>query len=118
MIPEVHKIKSGELELIAKAAQADDHYLIAPTHVVKKGGEIVGYWSVSGIPHVHLWHDSQKVTPRDSCILRNMMDTKISDLGYATYIMYCEDKSPYMPHVEKLGFHTIGKTNLLTRRID
>ena len=75
MLPSVTRFSPRELEALQAAAKADEHYVSQPTHLVKKNGEIAGYWSINGIPHVHLWHDSKSLTARDSVALRNMLDS-------------------------------------------
>ena len=57
MYPRVEKIKTiEELKLVIEEGKKDNHNLLNPTHAVKKGDEIVGAWSLAGVPLVTAWN--------------------------------------------------------------
>lgn len=117
-IPTVRPIADSlEIAQLQEAARRDDHYVLAPTHVIRKNGEIVGYWSIDGMPTVHLWHDSQALTARDSVVLNEALNQQIAGMGHNRFVCMCATHSPYYPHIAKLGFKEIFQSNLLIKEI-
>jgi hypothetical protein len=117
-LPTVHKITNLDVvKEIKSCAAKDDHYVLAPTHVVKKDGEIAGYWSINGVPSVHLWHDSSKITARDSTHLVSLIDHSVMEMDHRVYVITCASSSPYFPHMERFGFKPVFQSNLLIKEI-
>jgi hypothetical protein len=117
-IPVVRPV-SDKLQLaeIRRNAAEDDHYVIAPTHAIYKDDRICGYWSIDGMPTVHLWHDSQRINARDSLYLSESLNQNIINRGHSRFQILCSSESPYFPHVEKLGFVPVFQSNLLFKEI-
>lgn len=98
-------------DLIA-AAQADQHMVLNPTHVMLKGGKIVGYLSLNGLPMVHCWFDSQNKHALDSLKMMEHGVTAFRERGVRDFTVACADNSPFSPHMERLGFKKLGTTTL------
>ena len=76
-----------------------------PTHVVKKGGEIVGAFCLFS-PTVYWWMHTTKVKGRDSLSIFQTMSALLANEGVKDFVLPCEPKSPYFPSLtKKLGYH-------------
>ena len=110
-------IREEDIEELLDATQADNHIAIAPTHVVRKDGEMIGYASIAGIPLVHWWLDSEKGTAMDTIRVQRACEARALDSGITHYQILCSDDSPYLPKMQKLGYKFVGKTNLFVKEI-
>jgi hypothetical protein len=99
-----------------KQAQLDDHYLLAPTHVVMRDDEVVGAFNTG--PMVNWWMDSKKCGREDSRFVLMALETLQHQNGLNTYIMLCADTSPYKKRMENFGFQEVGATNIFVRKLD
>jgi hypothetical protein len=102
----------ADLDAVQAAATRDDHVVLAPTHVVVRGGDIVGYGSLAAVPMLHVWLDSQRVKARESAMLLNMAEGILSAQGLRNVIVPCDPRSPFHPYMEKLGYTRLGTTTL------
>lgn len=100
------------LESIGLAAQTDQHITLNPTHVMLKGGKIVGYLSLNGLPMVHCWFDSANKHATDSLKMIEHGVTAFRERGVRDFTVACADNSPFAPHMERLGFKKLGTTTL------
>lgn len=112
----IRRIEPNELQELRERAAQDDHVVLAPTHVVEKEGEIVGYLSIGAIPIVNVWMDSQRLGPRDSVAVLGQLDAVMDYAGQPTYFMPCDPSSPFHPVMEKLGFDPLMETQLFVRK--
>ena len=112
----VRKIQHDELESLIALAEADEHVVIAPTHVMLKDDEIVGYWSLGGIPVVSSWFDSEKLGPRDSMAALDQMESLMDTVSPGPYLLMCADNSPFFEQKERLGYKDLFNTNLIVRQ--
>jgi hypothetical protein len=94
------------------AAAADDHIVIAPSHVARLGDDLVGYASIGSIPVVNVWLDSQRVKAIDSLRLLRAAEQASRDMGIRQWLMPCAHTSPFYPHMERLGFKRLGFASL------
>jgi hypothetical protein len=116
MYPTVRKILTIEdQQKTIEAAIGDNDNMTCPTHVVEKNGEIVGAWSLAGIPLVMVWHKSDAVSARESLILKNTYDSIMNDRGTPAYFIACNDKSNYINHMEKFGYKPVWPTNMFIK---
>jgi len=97
-------VDGNDITKVAQAAQADNHYVLGPTHywVDEKTGEVRGYLSAGIIPHGHFWMHSQ-ATPRQSMeIIRSCEKiAKAKFAGVPFGIMACHPTSPFNGVIEK-----------------
>ena len=85
-------------------AQKDGHGVVHPSHVIIKGGEVVGAFSVT-LPALSWWLHTG-CTPRDSLAAFQGMDTILAERGVSSALVPCERSSPYYKLLERedLGF--------------
>src|SRR5688572_15550674 len=57
---------ANQLSALNECAAADQHVAIAPTHLVLKGEQVVGYGSLGGMPTMHVWMDTRHTNALDS----------------------------------------------------
>ena len=113
MFPVFKKINTEEeRQAVIQAALADNDRMDFPTHAVLKNGEIVGGWCLAGIPLVLGWSHTEKVKVKDSLVIKNTVNSIMNDRGARAYFIACNEKSPYMGHMERFGFHPVWSTNL------
>ena len=97
-------VDGNDITKVAQAAQADNHYVLGPTHywVDEKTGEVRGYFSSGVIPHGHFWMHSQ-ATPRESMeiIHRCEQISKERLRGVPFGIIACHPSSPFNANLEK-----------------
>lgn len=103
------------LGLLEHAAAEDDHIVIDPTHVIHKGGEIVGY--ISARPTVHWWMHTKKCGPRDSLAVMHALETLLRERGHEEYVILCATNSPYHPLMTRLGYQHLGATHAYKRTL-
>jgi hypothetical protein len=111
---------NGDPELvkaIAQAAAADDHQCIAPTHVMVKGDQIIGYLSLGGMPVVQAWFDTKNPHVLDSLKMIEHGETALAEAGAQTYMVAVSEQSPFRPHLERLGFQPVMETTLWIKRV-
>lgn len=92
-----------------EAAQADHHVTIAPTHVMIRGEQIIGYLSLGGMPVVQAWFDSKSGHVLDSLKMIEMGEAIFDSQGVKGFCVGVSADSPFAPHMERLGFKNIGQ---------
>jgi len=100
-----------------EAAAADDHTVIAPTHVMMRGEQIIGYLSLGAMPVVQSWFDSKSGHVLDSLKMIEMGEAVIASQGAAAYQVAVSENSPFAPHMERLGYKPVGKTVLWQKQL-
>lgn len=99
--------KPDDLDILVKMAKADDHVVLYPTHVVERDNQMLGYISIANVPTVLLWLDTTRAVIRDSHAVMNFYENSISDRGGQAVIVPCNDKSPFRPFIEQVGYHNL-----------
>jgi len=116
--PDVRPIVTAEeVEALKRAAAADGHQVLCPTHVVRVGGEIVGYGSICATPVVNVWLDSKRVKRRESLMLLSLCENLARDRRIASIVMPCAAASPFSPVMGALGFVRLGETVLWAKKL-
>lgn len=110
-------MRPNDANALASAAAEDDHIAVAPTHVVERAGEIVGYGSIGGMTYLGTWLHSQKVQARDSAYLLNLAENLAAMAGARILIMPCADNSPFAPHMTQLGYKSLGHAQWYLKHI-
>lgn len=117
----LHRAANEEPERIAfrvkELAAADNHCVIAPTHLMIKGEKTLGYLSLGGLPNVHAWFDSKHPHTMDSLKMIETGEAILRDKGATAYSLLCAEESPFTPHLERLGFTKLGTTVLYLKRL-
>jgi hypothetical protein len=102
---------------LVKLAEVDNHLVIAPTHILEKNGQLVGYISLGGVPTALVWTDTKLVKARDSACLLNFMENTVAASGSQFMALPCTTQSPYRPFIERLGYLNCGQHDLLIKKL-
>ena len=107
---QIRPISSNEERLqIYKEAQKDGgRNPLMPTHVVKKGGEIVGAFCLYS-PTVYWWMHTQRTKVRDSLSLFQTISALLAQDGVTNFFLPCESESPFFPILSKKLRYFCGK---------
>lgn len=100
------------LDALHVAAKADNHVVVSPTHVMVRGGQVVGYLSIGALPTVHCWFDSKHKHVLDSIKMIEHGETVGRERGLTSYAVACCEQSPFYAHMERLGYRKLGVTTL------
>lgn len=106
-------LKPEALPALVAAAKADDHAVIAATHIVKKNGRIVGYLSFNSLPTVLLWLDTKETTQNDSYQVQNFFETLATPFGGVCVPV--PTKSPFYPLMHKAGYQNMGEGSVFMK---
>ena len=104
----IKPIQSEEerLEVYEEADKDGNRHPLMPTHVVKKGEDIVGAFCLYS-PTVYWWMHTQKVKGRDSFSIFQTMGALLANDGVSKFILPCEPESPYFSLLsKKLSYHS------------
>jgi hypothetical protein len=76
---------------------------VAPTHIVTKSGQCVGYLSVGGLPVVTIYLDPEQVKPRATLSIAAVVDDIMAHRQVPLYGILLHKTSRLLPHVVELG---------------
>lgn len=107
---------SEELTRLSEAAAADNHTVLAATHLVIKEGAIVGYASLGGIPIMNVWVDSKQVRAVDTLSMMAAAEAVLAERWQAV-VVPCMPTSPLKPYMAKLGYAEIGESVLHLKKL-
>jgi hypothetical protein len=109
-LPTVRPMRTNaDFHALHEAAAADNHRVIAATHMVEKDNAVVGYCSLGAATPMLVWLDAKKVRARDSLYLLNMAENLAANAGTRTLLVPCQTDSPFHPFMEKFGYQNAGK---------
>ena len=99
---QVRPISSEEerLQIYEEAQKDGGRNPLMPTHVVKKGGVIVGAFCLYS-PTVYWWMHTQRTKVRDSLSLFQTISALLANDGVVNFILPCESESPFFPILSK-----------------
>lgn len=104
ILTRIRTIREADLPILESLAKADQHSVVFPTHVVEKGQQMIGYLSIANVPTVLLWLDTTRAVVRDSFAVMNFVENTISDRGGHSILLPCNEKSPFRPFIEQIGY--------------
>lgn len=107
-VPLVTLMQPEELADLTRAAAADGHVVVAPTHLARKDGEIVGYASIGGIMLINTWAHSRKLVARESFGLLFEVERIAAAMGAKEICLPCSADSPFARYIHKLGYAQLG----------
>ena len=110
LFPQIRKMVEADLDPLVKLANFDGHIVIAPTHIVEKDHQIIGYVSLGVLPTVLVWMDQHRAMVRDSMAVANFFETRVADAGASHVVLPCTENSPYRPYLESVGYVSLGAT--------
>ena len=108
-MPRIVPMREAFARPLNEAALADNHAVIAPTHVVLRGDKIVGYGSVGGMPMMVLWVKSGEVKARESMHLLATGEAIAASLGMKQICVPVVPKSPFYELMPQLGYTQLGE---------
>ena len=106
----------ADYEPLVIAAGKDRHPVCLPTHIVRKGGEIVGY--ISFTPSYHAWIDTQRVNAFDT--FRRVFpgaDEIAKSFGCRSIFYLTGRQSNLTPFAERIGYKHLGSTELFVKQL-
>lgn len=101
---------------LVEACVADNHFPIAPTHIVWKEGQIGGYASVGGCPTIHAWSNSKCMKAIDSLRCLRFFEQLAIKKGYAEVVVPVHKDSPFFTLFERLGYKNVMETNVFWKK--
>lgn len=81
---------------------------VAPTHIVTKRDECVGYLSVGGLPVVTIYLDPEQVKPRATLSIAAVVDDIMAHRQVPLYGLLLHKTSRFLPYVVELGGTNTG----------
>ena len=104
-------------ELIRLNTEAgwDDHSPVLPTHVFDKSGELAGYASVGQLTTINTWFHTERMKARDSIIAVSALENMTRLSGSGGILGPLSDKAPFLPVMGRLGYHNLGKANMMAK---
>jgi len=116
--PQLVRITDAALaERVKAAAKEDGHRVIAPTHAVVKGGELVGAWSMAAVPLAMVWHHAEAMGVRDSLMVKLAADAAMGQLAPpGTYWLACDRESPLHGQLERSGYAPVWPTDIFVHQ--
>lgn len=114
-------LRGRDLEELARLAQADNHELIAPSHVFIKDGEMIGCASMATVPLVLPWFHTARCQAADSLYMINQMENLMANLlplngGDLVCVPFVKG-SPFEPYIERLGYVNAGEVNIAFKKV-
>lgn len=97
-----------ELDLLRARALEDNHAVVGATHLVQRGGEVVGYLGLGQIPMVTTWFDSRRMKVRDSLGVVAQGEAILATQGARAVLVPVDPKSPLKAVMPGLGFEELG----------
>ena len=108
---QLKRIKDAEeFNLLVELAKKDNHGAYVPTHVLWKGGNRLGYFSVGspGVPIIFAWLDQDKVSPRESFNLINLIENFVALSGAVAVSFPVPKSSPFHDLMPSMGYTDAG----------
>lgn len=111
--------KPEDMEALVQAAKEDSHSVVFPTHVLKKDGKVVGYFSLApnAMPTVLAWLSTKEVPSRESFHLINAIEYQVSVNGGQAIMWPVPENSPFFPLMEKLGYKNAGQYYVFIKKV-
>lgn len=103
----------SDADSLYTAAQADNHGVAAPTHIVHKNRNTVGYLSIGVVPTVLLWLNSKQCLIRDSLEVVSFYETYLKQHNVTGFLLPVPATSPMQPYVEKVGYQLASPNSMI-----
>lgn len=98
----IRPVRESDMEALKAVAAQDGHVVVAPTYVVEKGDQMIGYIGV--VPSVLIWLDQDRSSIRDSIQVMNFYENILLAQGVHIIGVPCSDKSPLKPFLPRVGY--------------
>lgn len=120
LFPYIDRIRSEEeFQQLVDLALADNHGVFAPTHPVRKGGKLVGYFSINpkAVPIVFAWLSTKEVSPRDSFSLINVVENHVALAGANAICLPVPRSSPFYEVMLSMGYKHSGDYTFFVKQL-
>jgi ketopantoate hydroxymethyltransferase len=111
----IRHCREADVPLLQKVAEADNHTVLAPTFIMEKGEQLVGYLGL--VPSVLVWLDTERVKGRDSLQVMNFYENWLSVNGHQIIAVPCVEKSPLRQFLPRLQYVDAGDTKLFLKNL-
>jgi hypothetical protein len=111
-------LRPEDFERLKARAAADAHTVVDPTHVLKRGNEIVGYGGIGSVATLHVWVDSKNVRARESLELLNLGENLAAGLtGQRRLLVPCFEGSPFRAVLPRVGYRYWGESGFFVKSL-
>jgi len=100
---------------LLEAAAADRHKPLHVTHVIERGGAIIGYLGINSLPLYRLWFDSRQVKASDSLRLLFLIENQYRMSGAKLIGTIINTESPFYPVAARGGYLECGGDRLFLK---
>lgn len=104
-----------ELNRIACLAARDHHLLLAPSHAVIKGLDIVGHFSICNIPIMFAHLGMDEIKSRDSFNLVHVGEQIVELTGHRFVVCPISRNSPFHPIMPEMGYQEVMDVTLFKK---
>lgn len=111
----IDRVTPEDAAALHSLAAEDGHVLLAPTHIVRRKGEIIGCMSIGGAPLIQSWMHSKRAHARDSLMTFHLVEQMLKNANPCHAIVPCAAASPFFSEMESLGYANLGTMNLFTK---
>jgi len=111
--PAIRAAMTEDMPELERLASEDGHSVILPSHVVERGGQIIGALSMATVPMFLVYMSLKHATRIDSFCTNVFMQTAAKDHGDKVICVPCHVKSPLRPYMERVGYSPYGTHDLM-----
>ena len=117
-LPWVRRVVAEEVPQLEAIAAGDGHTIVAPTHIVERAGEIVGYFSIGAVPMILAWAHTKRMRSRESIHALNVAENYLATVAPgATICVPCVAGSPFEPYMAGLGYRNFGQATINLKKV-
>lgn len=108
-----------EYDKLVALAKQDKHGVFAPTHPIRKDGQLVGYFSIGQqmAPIVFAWLSTKELKARDSFSLINMVENHVYLAGAGMVCFPVPKESPFYGLMESMGYKPAGEYTFFIKEL-
>jgi hypothetical protein len=114
--PRIYPAKPEDIPLLTELATPDNHAVVAPSHVVKKDGRLIGYVSIGTIPMAVVYLNTKETTCYDSATVLNFVENTVAQFS-PIICTPCATKSPLFPYMERIGYLSYGTHEMFIKSL-
>lgn len=111
---EAQKLAKWEKRLF-ELAKADGHDVIAPTDLIMKGDDVLGYVSIANIPIIIAHYSTQHLKARDSFNITQVCEQRVEGQGYRSVIWPIGVTSPFHTYFPDMGYRRLANVDLFVK---
>lgn len=109
--------KPDDLRALVDAAALDGHRVLAPSHIIDKGGEIAGYIGLNSLPTFQGWFDRGKVKARDSATIFNIVENLCRAQGMRHLALLLPETSDFRGVIDRFGYERLATVTLEVKEL-